>query len=81
MYAIDIFNGNLIWKKSNVAPFNSQIKIHDSMFFSIDFNNVIRCISVENGKEIWKFVTENSFIKSLRFFSSNSEEGKVFVRL
>ncbi len=77
MYAIDIFSGNLIWKRSNVAPFNSQIKIYDSMFFSIDFNNVIRCISIENGKEIWKFVTENSFIKSQQKLSLIIKDNKV----
>ena len=77
MYAINNLNGNLIWKKNNIAPFNSQIKINDNSFFSIDFNNVIRSISIENGKEFWNFKTENSFIKSQQILSLIVEDGKV----
>ncbi len=77
MYAINNLNGNLIWKKNNIAPFNSQIKINDNSFFSIDFNNVIRSISIENGKEFWNFKTENSFIKSQQILSIIVEDGKV----
>lgn len=31
---------------------------------TIDFDNIIRCFSIKDGKEIWNFNTENSFIKS-----------------
>ena len=30
----------------------------------LDFDNVIRCFSLENGKELWKFKTIDVFIKS-----------------
>ena len=63
-YAINIKNGNLLWSKINAAPFNSQIKIYKDKFFVIDFDNILRCFSVKNGKELWKIKTGNTFIKS-----------------
>ena len=63
-YAININTGEIIWTKSNIAPFNSQVKIFKDKFFVIDFENILRCFSIQNGEEIWKFKTEKSFIKS-----------------
>ena len=63
-YALNINNGKLIWSNRNSAPFNSQLKIYQDKFYVIDFENVIRCISVKNGKELWNYKTEKSFIKS-----------------
>ena len=75
-YAINIVDGNLIWKKNNIAPFNSQIKIYKDRFFVIDFENILRCYSLKDGKEIWNFKTEKSFIKSqqkLSFIINNNK--------
>ena len=69
LYAIDYLNGNLIWKNFNKSSFNSEIKIFDDKAFLVDYENVIRCISIEDGKEIWSFGTEKSFIKSQRKLS------------
>ena len=63
-YAININTGEIIWTKSNIAPFNSQVKIFKDKFFVIDFENILRCFSIQNGEEIWNFKTEKSFIKS-----------------
>ena len=63
-YALNINTGEVIWSKSNIAPFNSQVKIFKDKFFVIDFENILRCFSIKNGKEIWNFKTEKSFIKS-----------------
>ena len=63
-YAMNINTGEVIWSKSNIAPFNSQVKIFKDKFFVIDFENILRCFSIKNGKEIWNFKTEKSFIKS-----------------
>jgi outer membrane protein assembly factor BamB len=63
-YAINLNNGQLIWSKNNIAPFNSQVKIFNDKFFVVDFENILRCFSVNDGKEIWNFKTEKSFIKS-----------------
>ena len=63
-YALNINTGEVIWSKSNIAPFNSQVKIFKDKFFVIDFENILRCFSIQNGEEIWKFKTEKSFIKS-----------------
>ena len=63
-YAININDGKLNWINNNIAPFNSQIKIFKDKFFVVDFENILRCFSIENGKEIWNFKTEKSFIKS-----------------
>ncbi len=63
-YAINLNDGKLIWSRYNIAPFNSQIKIHKDKFFVVDFENILRCFSIADGKEIWNFKTEKSFIKS-----------------
>ncbi len=68
-YAIDINSGELLWTKNNSSPFNSQVKIFKDRFFVIDFENVLRCFSLKDGKEIWKVKTEKSFIKSQKKLS------------
>jgi len=69
VYSINLTNGELIWSKNSLSPFNSNIKIINDTFMSIDFDNVIRCFSIEDGNEIWNFKTENSFIKSQKKLS------------
>ena len=54
-YAININNGELNWSKNNIAPFNSHVKIFEDKFFVIDFENILRCYSIKDGKEIWSF--------------------------
>ncbi len=77
LYAINSTNGDLIWKKQNTAPFNSEIKVFDKKIFLIDFENIIRCISLEDGNEIWNFGTEKSLIKSQRKLSLIIQSGLV----
>ena len=75
-YAINVDTGKTIWSKSNIAPFNSQVKIFKDKFFAIDFENVLRCFSIKDGNEIWNFKTEKSFIKSqqkLSFIINNNK--------
>ena len=76
-YAIDLSNGKLIWKKNSIAPFNSQVKIFKDKFFVVDFENILRCFSIKNGKEIWNFKTEKSFIKSQQKLSLIINNNKV----
>ena len=64
LYAMNYVNGDLLWKSYNSASFNSEIKIEGDKIFLIDYENVIKCISIKDGKEIWSFGTEKSFIKS-----------------
>ena len=68
-YKLDLLNGNLIWSKKNLAPFNSQIKIYKDKFFIIDFSNTLRCFSIKNGKELWNIKTENSLVRSQKKLS------------
>jgi len=68
-YAVNINSGELLWKKKNSSPFNSQIKIYKDRFFAVDINNVLRCYSIKDGNEIWQFRTEKSFIKSTKKLS------------
>ena len=77
LYALDYSNGDLLWKNFNRASFNSEIKIVDDKFYVIDFENVIRCISINNGEELWSFKTERSFIKSQRKLSIIVQKGLV----
>ena len=64
MYALDLNNGKILWSKYSSSSFNSDIKTFRDIFLTVDFDNVIRAISSLDGKEIWNFKAENSFIKS-----------------
>ena len=68
-YLIDVNNGNLIWSKNSLAPFNSQIKIYKDKFFVIDLSNTLRCFSLKDGSELWNIKTENSLIRSQKKLS------------
>ncbi len=76
-YALNIIDGKLIWSNRNSAPFNSQVKIYQDKFYVIDFENVLRCISVKSGKELWNYKTEKSFIKSQQKLSLIINENKL----
>jgi len=77
-YAININSGELLWKNKNSSPFNSQVKIHNDKFFAIDFDNILRSFSIKDGKEIWQFKTEKSFIKSQKKLSLLVINEKIF---
>ena len=76
-YALNIDTGDLLWSKNSIAPFNSQVKIFDDKFFVIDFENILRCFSIKDGKEVWNFKTEKSFIKSQQKLSYIISKNKV----
>ncbi len=63
-YSINLNNGEILWSKYSLSSFNSNIKIIKDKFITIDFDNVIRCFQIKDGKEVWNFQSENSFIKS-----------------
>jgi len=48
-YAININTGDLLWSKNNSSPFNSQVKVYKDKFFVVDFENILRCFSINNG--------------------------------
>ena len=77
-YAIDIKTGELLWMKNNVAPFNSQIKIYKNKFFLTDLENILRCYSIKDGKELWNVKTDTAFIKSQKKLSIIIFEETVF---
>ena len=68
-YALDLNSGNLVWTKNNLAPFNSQIKLHKDTFFIVDLSNTLRCFSIKDGKELWNIPTQNSLIRSKKKLS------------
>ena len=76
-YAINLSNGELIWEKVNSSPFNSQIKVFKDKFFAIDSENVLRCFSLKDGKELWNYKTDKSFIKSQQKLSLIINNNKV----
>ena len=63
-YAINIDTGELLWTKTNIVPFNSNIKIKDNNFYVVDYKNILRSISIQNGSEIWSLKTDESLTKS-----------------
>ena len=78
MYSINLDNGKVIWSKYSSSSFNSDIKVYEDKFISIDFDNVIRAISSKDGTESWNFKTENSFIKSPKKLSIILKDEIVF---
>ncbi len=68
-YALNIKNGELLWKNNHTSPFNSQIKIKGNKIFTVDSESTLNCISLENGNKLWKVKTEDSFIKSIKKLS------------
>ncbi len=78
MYSVDLNTGKILWSKYNDASFNSDIKIFKDKFYTIDFDNVIRAISSNNGNELWNFQTEKSFIKSEKKLSIVLKDEIVF---
>ena len=77
-YAINLNNGELLWSKNNIAPFNSQVKIFKDKFFAIDFENILRCYSIKDGKELWNVKTDTAFIKSQKKLSITIFDETVF---
>ena len=63
-YAINIDTGELLWTKTNIVPFNSNIKIKDDVFYVVDYKNILRSISTQDGSEVWNLKTEESLTKS-----------------
>ena len=68
-YAINIEDGKLLWKRNHTSPFNSQIKVYNGKFYTIDFENVLNCVSLLDGEKIWNVKTEDSFVKSIKKLS------------
>ena len=78
-YAVNLENVNLLWSKKNKNPINSQIKILDDKIYSVDMNNIIRCVSLLDGSEVWKFKSENIFLKSPKRNSIIVKNNRVYL--
>ena len=76
-YALDILDGELLWRKKNSAAFNSEIKIAKNKIFTVDYDNILKCFSLENGNLLWEYQTENTLIKSTKKTSLVLDENKV----
>ena len=76
-YALNLLNGDLIWRKKNSAAFNSEIKIAENKIFTVDYDNILKCFSIENGNLLWEYQTENTLIKSTKKTSLVLDENKV----
>ena len=77
-YMLNIQTGNLIWSKKNLAPFNSQIKMHDDKFFIVDLSNTLRCFSIKDGNELWSIKTEDTLIRSQKKLSIVIVDNKIY---
>ena len=75
IFLTNLENGDLIWKKKNDYPFNSEIKIIDDRFFVIDLKNTLRCYFLEDGSECWNYETDKALTitnaKNSLFISEN----------
>ena len=68
-YLLNIDNGELIWMKNNVYPFNSEIRKFEEKFFIVDYKNILRCFYIKNGSECWNFATEDTLTISTNKYS------------
>ena len=68
-YLLNIDNGELIWMKNNIYPFNSEIRKFEDKFFIVDYKNILRCFYIKNGSECWNFATEDSLTISTNKYS------------
>ena len=76
-YALNVETGEILWTKYNNAPFISDIKINEDKFYVTDSNNVLSCISIEDGTIIWQHKSENNTIKSTKKISIVISKDKV----
>ena len=76
-YAVDSKNGKLLWSRTNLTPFNSQIKINKDKFYVVDYENILHCFSIKNGNRIWSYQTDNFFVKSKKTLSIIIDNEKV----
>ena len=77
-YAINIDTGELLWTKTNIVPFNSNIKIKDDVFYVVDYKNVLRSISIQDGSEVWNLKTDESLTKSNTKISIALDEKNIY---
>jgi len=77
-YAINIDTGELLWTKTNIVPFNSSIKVKDNAFYVVDYKNILRSISIQDGSEIWNLKTEESLTKSNTKISIALDEKNIY---
>ena len=77
-YAINIDTGELLWTKTNIVPFNSNIKIKDDVFYVVDYKKILRSISIKDGSEIWNLKTEESLTKSNTKISIALDEKSIY---
>ena len=77
-YAINIDTGELLWTKANIVPFNSNIKIKGDVFYVVDYKNILRSISIQDGSEIWNLKTEESLTKSNTKISIALDEKNIY---
>ena len=77
-YAINIDTGELLWTKTNIVPFNSNIKIKGDVFYVVDYKNILRSISIQDGSEIWNLKTEESLTKSNTKISIALDEKNIY---
>ena len=77
-YAINIDTGELLWTKTNIVPFNSNIKIKDNAFYVVDYKNILRSISIQDGSEMWNLKTEESLTKSNTKISIALDEKNIY---
>ena len=65
LYAMNYLTGKLIWKNFNKSAFNSEIKIIGDKILLIDLENVIKCISIKNGKN-YGILEQKNLLLSLK---------------
>jgi len=76
-YAVNTQNGELLWSKTHLTLFNSQIKIYKDKFYIVDYENTLHCFSIKDGSKIWSYQTDNFFVKSKKTLSIIIENEKV----
>ena len=63
IYAIDLYDGKLLWLKNHGIPLRSNIKTFKNKLFVINQDNRLLCLNTKDGTKIWDIRSITSFIK------------------
>lgn len=80
VYAVDVETGNPMWEYAAKAPFFAGASVAGDMVYVADLNGNVHCLSLADGKLIWKLdVGKETRAPGNIFGSPVVADGKVYV--
>lgn len=57
VYALDINNGEIVWRSQLEYRIHTSPAIYDSLLFVGDWGSNIYCLDISNGNQVWSYTT------------------------